>query len=173
MIVELSPILIFSMFDVFKKNLIIYSLLALSGCNTTFHLDPYFALNLTYDLHHIGDHNTCTYQFTSVYMEHLIRISFPYPGSVENAADFAHHTSDSCREEENFIHIGNDLEAVGRNSWSSFLFCLDARVPPFVSRGDTAWLVVSTVHDITISITVESLPHGKTINAILHVTKSL
>ena len=114
---------------------------------TQLHLDPYFASHLTYDLHHTGDHNTCTYQFTSVYMENLIRISFLYPGPVENAADFAQHTSDSCREEENFIHIGNDLEDVGRNSWSSFLFCGDARVPPFVSRAMASVTNLGAVFD--------------------------
>ena len=132
-----------------------------TGCNASYDIESYYPLQLTHNMQNNGIHNSCNYKFQATDELHIIRISFSHHRSDSHVVDYVEETSDHCKETDTSILVGSDLADVGRNTWTSFLFCGDDLVlPPFVSVTYTGWVDFSSMNDMNITLTVEALSTG-------------
>ena len=134
--------------------------LLITGCDLTLEVAAFSVTNMTYKS--AGNTTTCQYNITSTNEEHLIRLTFPQGHhNINDVTNSKHKSSTNCIDD--YIHIGNNIQAVNMESMTSYLFCGDDYPPQIVSRRHTAWVVIKHAQDInTVDFVIESLPKGMT-----------
>ena len=122
-------------------------------CNESFHLLPHASQSLVL---HASQGIYSDYCVIKIYAEDpafRVRLTF------DTAVNFFHKDIANCNR--SYLHLGNNMNSVDVETLTSYRVCLDSPLKEFVSRGPSAWLVLSSkMSSAFLTFSYEILPES-------------